>query len=437
MKEDKMKGQTVIVLDCGATNIRAIAVDRKLKILSSKSFPNHTSPDPHFKGGLMWDQRYILAKLSEACKLVCAELKNSEIIGVCTTSFGVDGAPFNKNGIQLYPVISWACERTKAVINEVHEIFPLADLYKITGLNQFHFNTLYKLFWLKKNRKDIMEKMDHWLFMPAIISGNLCNALFTDITMAGTSMLCEHSTRQFSEDILSAFGLRVGQFPSPLEAGEIAGKVTDAASERTGLPAGIPVFTAGHDTQFAIFGSGAKVNEPVLSSGTWEILMVRTPDVSGCNTAYKVGITTELDAIPGLYNPGLQWLGSKHIEDLKMLHFRDIMHREDIYEIMVNEAQQGNSKRGSLFRDLLLELSDKTMGSLHTLEKLCGFKAESVILVGGGSKNKLWNKLRKEAMGIEVRTISEAESTVLGAAMFAFSGAGLYDSPEEARDAML
>ena len=44
----------------------------------------------------------------------------------------------------------------------------------------------------------------------------------------------------------------------------------------TSIPDGIPVVATGHDTQFAIFGSGAEKNQPVLSSGTWEILMVRS-----------------------------------------------------------------------------------------------------------------------------------------------------------------
>jgi len=41
-------------------------------------------------------------------------------------------------------------------------------------------------------------------------------------------------------------------------------------------------------------------------------------------------------------------------------------------------------------------------------------------VVGGGSRNELWNKIRSETLGIEIQTIPQAETTVLGAAMFAF-----------------
>jgi len=426
----------VIVLDCGATNLRAMAVDREGNILAGRSFANQTFPDPYFNNGRIWDTRYILDKLCEACRDVCLQLEAWEIKAVCTTSFGVDAAPYCKEGNQLYPVISWACERTNDILDEVHDIIPLHQLHSITGLNKFYFNTLYKLYWFRKNRKDILEKTHHWLFMPAIISSHLCGTMFTDVSMLGTSMLCDRKNRTLSSNILQAFGFSEKWFPGLTEAGEKIGEVSAIASAKTGLPAGTAVLAAGHDTQFAIFGSGAGVNEPVLSSGTWEILMVRTPEIKLGQETLMAGITTELDAVPGLYNPGMQWLGSKYIEEVKKEHFGDICDRDDIYDIMITEAEAG-SKRGLIFKALLQELSEKTRDSLVMLEKYCGFKAERLRVVGGGSKNALWNNVREETLGIEVVPISQAETTVLGAAMFAFAGAGIYNSPEEARDAML
>jgi len=64
-----------------------------------------------------------------------------------------------------------------------------------------------------------------------------------------------------------------------LEPGKIVGTINQNVSEETGLPMGTFVTVSGHDTQFAIFGSGSDINQPVLSSGTWEILMVRTPNI--------------------------------------------------------------------------------------------------------------------------------------------------------------
>ena len=94
----------------------------------------------------------------------------------------------------------------------------------------------------------------------------------------------------------------------------------------------------GHDTQFAIFGSGAEKNQPVLSSGTWEILMVRSEGFRSDREQLDLGITTELDSRPGLYNIGNQWIASGILEWARRNLFSDI--KNDIYEAMISGAEK-------------------------------------------------------------------------------------------------
>ena len=454
------KTPAVIVFDCGATNVRAVAIDCYGRIIASKAFANQTYPDPLLPGGLIWDTGTIWQQLSDAARNVMSGMQKYEIAGVCTTTFCVDGAPFSSEGNMLYPVISWACKRTESVVDELHDIVPLERLYELTGLASFPFNTIYKLFWLKKHKQDLWEQTRQWLFMPTIINKHLCDALYTDVSMAGTSMLCEQDGRIYSEEILTKMGLPPDIFPPLKEAGEIIGRITQEASHITGIPAGTPVFAAGHDTQFAIFGSGAGFNEPVLSSGTWEILMVRTGKPGHDEQAFRSGITTELDAMPGTYNPGIQWLGSDILEWIRKNLFSDITYLPEVYDIMEAEARKAgpadidigldfisgqgklgkldlHTSRGQIYYSVLGSLAIKTRDSLRQLEKSCNFKAASLLVAGGGSKNKLWNELRNSVLGLPVKPIRQAETTVLGAAMFAFAGAGVYKNPEEARKAML
>lgn len=79
------------------------------------------------------------------------------------------------------------------------------------------------------------------------------------------------------------------------------------------------MISAGHDTQFALFGAGAGINEPVLSSGTWEILMARTSQVDTALLGQYPGATCELDSRTGLYNPGMQYLASGVLEWIRAL----------------------------------------------------------------------------------------------------------------------
>jgi L-fuculokinase len=110
------KGDIAVVFDCGATNVRAIAINSKGEILASESFPNNTRPDPYFPEYRVWDANEIWYKMCQASKKVMSRINKSDIAGLTVTTFGVDGTLFGKNGEMLYPVISWQCDRTKPIM---------------------------------------------------------------------------------------------------------------------------------------------------------------------------------------------------------------------------------------------------------------------------------------------------------------------------------
>src|ERR1035437_10562215 len=97
------KGDTVIVFDCGATNIRVIAINSKGEILASESFPNQTRPDPFYPSFRIWDIKEIGDKMCCASQKVISKINVNRIAGVTVTTFGVDGTLFDKTGKMLYP----------------------------------------------------------------------------------------------------------------------------------------------------------------------------------------------------------------------------------------------------------------------------------------------------------------------------------------------
>jgi len=346
----------------------------------------------------------------------------------------------------------------------IDKYIPLPDLYRENGVLPFSFNTINKLIWFAEKRPDIPEKSYRFLFMPSIFSFFLTGEMVNDTTMAGTSMLTSLRRREFSADIFARIGIDISLMGIPAEPGTITGRVTNEAAALTSLPAGTPVVATGHDTQFAIFGSGAEKNQPVLSSGTWEILMVRSEECKTGEEQLRLGITTELDPEPGLYNIGNQWIASGIIEWARKNLYGDIS--GDVYERMISgaesvppgsrgvsvvpgfyEATAGKpggmirglsleSTRDDIFRAILEALSGKLVEGKRALEDAGGFIAKSIICVGGGSKNRLWNKLRANYTGVPVKIINQKETTVLGASLFVQAACGNFSSPEEARSAI-
>ncbi len=328
----------MIVFDCGATNVRAIAVNSAGEILASESFPNNTRPDPYFPSYRIWDVNEIWDKMCKAARKVTSVIGPGNIAGITVTTFGVDGTFFDKSGNMLYPVISWQCERTAPVMDRIGEYIPLTELYSETGVLPFTFNTINKLIWFSEQKPEIVENSHMFLFMPSIFNFFLTGEMVNDTTMAGTSMLTNQVSRRFSENILDRIGIPSSKTGIPVEPGSVVGKITRKAFRETSVPEGVPVVATGHDTQFAVFGSGADINEPVLSSGTWEILMVRAKEFRSGKNELDSGLTTELDSRPGLFNIGNQWIASGVLEWCRKNLYGDL--KENVYETMISGAEK-------------------------------------------------------------------------------------------------
>lgn len=465
----------VLIFDCGATNTRTIALDEKGKILAAHHIASATKTGAESADYHIWDFEEICDKLFECARHVVVELTHhhydiQDIIGISVTTFGVDGAPFDRDGKQIYPIISWKCPRTIPVMQNIERYFDLETLYTRNGVGLYSFNTLFKLLWLKQNQADVYQRMDKFVFISSMITQRLTGVFSTDKTMAGTSMLTNLQSGNWDNEILSVLALNKTHFPPMIEAGQPIGELQADIARLMGLPSGIPVISCGHDTQFAIFGSGAKPNQPVLSSGTWEILMARTAKAEPHFSLINQGLTTEFDAKTDHFTPGVQWLGSGVMEWVGKLFYTDVRNTAlsdaAYYETIIREAEavtlgsggvewHGNfnntddfshsgkiaglslhTQRAQIYRAALEYMAYQLKRGLTTLEQVSHFQASSLICVGGGSKNRLWNQIRADVLGLPIEIVDVAEATVLGAAMFTFAGAQYYQTIEIAQQQM-
>ena len=449
----------VLCLDCGATNVRAILVDEKGNLVAKASQPNSTDQGSENTQYHVWNADRILNQLAECARKILPEVDATQVKGITITTFGVDGALVNAEGELLYPVISWKCPRTAEVMKAIDKYLPQSKLNEISGVGEFAFNTIYKLIWIKENRPELLEQAHAWLFISNILAHRLTGVMATDRTMAGTSQMTDLTTGDWSDEILGTLGISKSLFPPMVNAGEVIGTLTPAACELLGLPCSVPVVSTGHDTQFALFGSGVKENQPFLSSGTWEILMLRTAKAKLEAEDYAAGATVEFDSKQGLLNPGLQWIASGIIEWVKATCYNgenyDTMDAEAaaiapgcdgvklVPNFLPSDPVPGSIEglilgrtRGHIYRAAMEALTYRLKSRLDKLEKVGGFKATELLLVGGGARNKIWTQMRADILGLPIWVSTVSESTVLGAAMYAMAGAGIYESPEAARDAI-
>ncbi len=461
-----MQQEFVLVLDCGSTNLRAVAIDSAGRTLAQSSRPNRSHPQPNGEPGwLIWDLDEIWRKLSEVARETSTSVGPENIKAVIVTTWGADGAPVRRDGSLTYPPISWQCPRTQKAAKEVVKRLSAWEIFQVTGYQIISFNTLLKLIWLRENVPKALDEAYTWLMMPGLLVHKLTRKFHIDPTSASTMMAMNLAHRDWSESLLDLAGLDRGFFPEWYEAGEIIGYVTDEAGKTCNIPANVPVVVGGHDTQFALVGSGAKPDEAILSSGTWEILSVRSNFFKPNSVGFEEGLIIEADAQPGFWNPQLLMIGSAVLEWVREKLFAELNASE--YSKMILEAQRvrpgadgltfipsfvresGPTKkfgalgtilgltlrtsRGDIHRAALEGLSFQLRDALRILTEATEFHVGGIRVVGGGSKNDLWNQIRADATNLPIAVTAQKEATALGAALTAFVGIDRYGSLMEAQ----
>ena len=458
-------------MDCGSTSTRVIAVNHRGAFLAQAAFPSAPSAQKSAPPGLVvWDLDKIWRKLCRACRQVVQQIDPAEIKAVTVTTFGADGAPVDSRNRLTYPVISWQCRRTESLARDLPEIVNPRDLFRRTGYQIIYFNTLLKLIWLRQYAPDALDRADSFVMMPGLLSMKLTGEKSVDPTMASTTMAFDLARNAWSEDLLQLAGLDPSFFPRWVEPGDVIGPLTRSASRQTGVPPGVPVVAAGHDTQFAPIGAGAAPGEAVLSTGTWEILLARVPEFRPTAFSFNNGVVFERDACRGLYNPQFLMMGSAVLEWVRKLLFPDLADSANPYRRMIRDAAKVppgagglilipsflpgagptapfdtlgtilglrlQSSRAEIYRAALEGLSLQLNDALRILSRATGRSPRAIRVVGGGSKNDLWNQIRADVTGLPVIAARKTEATVLGAAMVAFVATGVLRSLSQGKKLM-
>jgi L-fuculokinase len=450
-----------LVIDCGATSVRAAAVDDRGRIVHLEARPNAAVRQKPGSEWLVWDLEDIWKKMLLCSSAVVRRSGGERFAAVTVTSFSDDGAPFDRDRNMLYPVISWQCARTVPVAESIGDRIDPRLLFRVTGEQPLHQHTLFRLLWLREHEPRVFARMRGYLMFPGIINRRLTGETVNDPTTGDSMMLMDIRTRAYSPRLLGLCGLDASYFPPLVVPGTVIGALLPRVARSMGLKNSPPVVAAGHDTQFAIYGSGCAPGGATLSSGTWEILFMRTGKPLTSAMAYNGGIKNECDAETGVYDCGTQWVGAGVLEWLKARMCRNDATALLREAAMINPGCGGlavlpsfmpgpcspapssgsimglnlQTSEAEIYRAALEGLSFTLRAALERIERASKKKIPGLIVVGGGSANDTWNRIRASVLGRPVYAAAQKESTILGAAMFAFAGAGFFRSPGEARAA--
>lgn len=77
-----MKQDVILVLDCGATNVRAIAVDRQGKIVARASTTNASDIAAENSAWHQWSLDAILQRFADCCRSLSSALSECVVRGI-------------------------------------------------------------------------------------------------------------------------------------------------------------------------------------------------------------------------------------------------------------------------------------------------------------------------------------------------------------------
>ncbi len=149
----------------------------------------------------------------------------------------------------------------------------------VTGQVPFAGSPAAVLTWLKRHEPETLARSRWALFCKDFLRLRLTGEVATDPTEACASFT-DLAARHWSPAALDLYDLGdlAHLMPPVLDSAALAGTVTPAAAETTGLPVGTPVITGAHDVDAAAIGIGAhRDGDYSVVLGTFSINQVVAP----------------------------------------------------------------------------------------------------------------------------------------------------------------
>ncbi len=270
--------EAIVAADAGSSGCRALLFDLGGRKLAHAHQPYASDYLPD--GGVEQDAETWWEALCATIRAALAQTPNVRPLALGLTSKRSSVIPLGPDGSPLRKAILWQDRRTRTQCAELDERLGAAALYERTGLVLHTYFTLPKLLWLRDHEPDLLHRTATFAMVHDFLVGRLTGQVLTDPSQASRTMLYDLGAGAWAQDLCEAAGARVGQMPQIMPPGSVVGTVTPQAANRTSLPEGLPVVSAGGDQQAAALGTGADVGgviSVVTGTGSFVVAPVDAP----------------------------------------------------------------------------------------------------------------------------------------------------------------
>ncbi|MCP2635552.1 FGGY family carbohydrate kinase [Microbacterium sp. HD4P20] len=264
------------------------------------------------------------AELIAACAAVARECladARQAIAAVGIASMAESGAVLGADGSPLTPLLRWDRHVDQQHLDDLLAQHP--GLPSLTGVPATTKPAAIALRALRAEHPGLFGATRHWAGVADLVAHALTGVRATDHTLAARTMMAGADGDGWDAAVLASTGIALAALPDVRAPGEAVAPTT-ADALAFGLPAGVPVFIAGHDHAVGAWASGVRAPGAVADSlGTAEAI-VRVTDAAATPAAvadgFSVGRTVDGSArtlVGGSRACGamLEWWEAKHPAD--------------------------------------------------------------------------------------------------------------------------
>lgn len=446
-------------VDLGATSGRVILATIAENNINLEEI--HRFPDPiiEMQGHFYWDLPAIYQSIIKGLAKIAERGIQIQSIGIDT--WGVDFVTFGKDGAMLRMPYCYRDPHTTDAPEKFFERMPRKELYNKTGIQIMNFNSVFQLDTLRRNKCSALEAADKILFIPDALAYLLTGEMVTEYTIASTAQMIDPRSKQWDDDILKMLNLTPENFGRMIMPGEQIGVITEEVQRLTGLGAVPVVAVASHDTGSAVAAVPAEdANFAYLSSGTWSLMGVESPEPVISERSFQLNFTNE-GGIEGtirvLKNICGMWLLERCRAEWPEMDYPTLIAQAEAAEpfrslinpdasCFANPASMTTAiaeyckatnqpvpeSVGQYTRCIFDSLALRYRQVVEMLRELSPVTIERLYVIGGGARNGMLNQFTANAIGIPVETGS-SESTAIGNVMMQAKWAGVVATIEDMR----
>ena len=402
---------------------------------------------------LHWDILALYRGVLDGLRAAGRQAGRLDCIGI--DSWAVDYGLLDDDGALLGNPVHYRDRRTDGVPDDVLKVVPADELYRITGLQQLPFNTIYQLAAAAGTAQ--LAAARTLLMIPDLIGFWLTGQAGAELTNASTTGLYDVGEQAWSLPLISRLGLREELFPALRRPGDDAGVLLPHVLDDIGLPGPVRVTAVGsHDTASAVVGVPAEGSGfAYISCGTWSLVGVEldrpvlTEASRVANFTNEVGVDGTIRYLRNVMGLWLlqeslrTWNAAGLPADLEtLLHeaarvpaFTAVVPMDDpaflppgdlparIAAACVRTGQTPPQTQAQTVRCIIDSLALAYRQTVDEARALSGHDVDVVHVVGGGARNTLLCQLTADACGLPV-VAGPVEAAALGNVLVQARAAG-------------